>query len=179
LTDFNSPLLRDPTAPAIGGGAIDWTWSTSGSILYFLANGVPADKLSLGIPFYGKEYVGVGPTDNGLYQPHGPQPANDSPTFHDLVDTGLADANLQPIGPTAANGDGSGINGFTRYVSVLAGAPWLYNPTLYGGTFISYVDPAAVSARMALVDRLGLRGAWAWEISNDSNANDLTNAMTK
>jgi hypothetical protein len=32
---------------------------------------------------------------------------------------------------------------------------------------------------MALVDRLGLRGAWAWEISNDSNANDLTNAMTK
>jgi chitinase len=179
LTDFNSPLLRDPTAPAIGGGAIDWTWSTSGSILYFLANGVPADKLSLGIPFYGKEYVGVGPTDNGLYQPHGPQPANDSPTFHDLVDTGLADANLQPIGPTAANGDGSGINGFTRYVSVLAGAPWLYNPTLYGGTFISYLDPAAVSARMALVDRLGLRGAWAWEISNDSNANDLTNAMTK
>src|SRR2546423_5754884 len=37
-TDINSPLLRDPTAPAIGGGAIDWTWSTAGSVLYFLAN---------------------------------------------------------------------------------------------------------------------------------------------
>jgi hypothetical protein len=32
---------------------------------------------------------------------------------------------------------------------------------------------------MALVDRLDLRGAWAWEISNDDNANDLVNAMTK
>jgi chitinase len=178
-TDINSPLLRDPAAPAIGGGAIDWTWSTTGSILYFLANGVPAHKISLGIPFYGKEYVGVSATGNGLYQTHGPQPANDSPTYHDLVDTGLADPNLTPIGPTAATGAGAGINGFTRYFSLLAGSPWLYDPTLNGGTFISYVDPPAVAARMAIVDRLGLRGAWAWEISNDSNASDLTNAMTR
>jgi len=178
-TDINSPLLRDPAAPAIGGGAIDWTWSTAGSILYFLANGVPAHKLSLGIPFYGKEYVGVPAENHGLYQAHGPQPGNDSPTYHDLVDTGLADANLVPIGPTAATGGGAGINGFTRYVSLLAGAPWLYNPTLNGGTFISYVDPAAVAARMALVERLDLRGAWAWEISNDDNAHDLTSALTR
>jgi hypothetical protein len=31
---------------------------------------------------------------------------------------------------------------------------------------------------MSLVDRLELRGAWAWEISNDSNAHDLVAAMT-
>jgi chitinase len=177
-TDFNSPLLRDPSAPPIGGDAIPSTWSTAGSVAYFLANGVPAHKLSLGIPFYGKEYVGVGPAGNGLYQPHGPQPGNDSPTYHDLVDTGLADANLVPIGPTAANADGSGTNGFTRYYSFAAGAPWLYNPVLNGGTFISYVDPAAVAARVALVDGFDLRGAWAWEISNDSNAHDLTNALS-
>jgi chitinase len=177
-TDFNSPLLRDPNAPPVGGGAIEPTWSTVGSVLYFLANGVPADKISLGIPFYGKEYVGVGPANHGLYQPHGPQPGNDSPTYHDLVDTGLADANLTPIGPTAADASGHGINGFTRYYSFFAGAPWLYNPTLNGGTFISYVDPQAVALRAALVRTLGLRGAWAWEISNDSNAHDLARAMT-
>jgi chitinase len=178
-TDFNSPLLRDPTAPAVGGGAIEWTWSTAGSVLYFLANGVPAERLVLGIPFYGKEYVGVGSTGRGLYQPHGPQPGNDSPTYHDLVDTGLADANLVPIGPTAATGNGAGINGFARYFSGRAGAPWLYNPSLNGGTFISYVDPQAIALRMALVRGLDLRGAWAWEISNDSNAHDLVNAMTR
>ena len=177
ITDFNSPLGFDPLEPAVGGGAIQWTWNTAGSALYFLLNGVPADKLVVGVPFYGKEYTGVGPTNHGLFQPHGAVPSNDSPTYHDLVDTGLADANLTPIGPTAL-GDGAGINGFTRYVDLLAGAPWLYNPTLNGGTFISYVDPAAVRERIALVNALGLRGAFAWEISNDDNAHDLVNAMS-
>jgi len=178
ITDFNSPLGFDPLEPAVGGGAIQWTWNTLGSVAYFIANGVPRNKLVVGIPFYGKEYVGVGPANHGLYQPHGAAPANDSPTYHDLVDTGLADANLTPIGPTAVSAGGAGVNGFTRYVDALAGAPWLYNPTLNGGTFISYVDPAAVSARVAVVNALGLRGAFAWEVSNDDNANDLVNALS-
>jgi chitinase len=179
-TNFNSPLSFDPFAPAVGGGAIDWTWNTGGSVLYFIANGVPPSKINVGIPFYGKEYVGVPAARNGLFQTHGPQPGNDSPTYHDLVDTGLADANLVPIGPTAVTGNGTtGVNGFTRYYDLLAGSPWLYNPTLNGGTFISYVGPREVAARTALVRLLGLRGAWAWEISNDSNANDLVNAMTR
>ena len=83
-----------------------------------------------------------------------------------------------PIGPTAVSSTGVGVNGFTRYFDLLAGAPWLYNPALNGGTFVSYVDPAAVRERIALVDALGLRGAFAWEISNDDNAHDLVNAMT-
>jgi chitinase len=178
LTDFNSPFALDPRAPIVGNGALQWTWNTAGSVAYFLLNGVPANKLVVGIPFYGKEYVGVAPTGHGLFQSHGPAPANDSPTYHDLVDTGLADANLVPIGPTAVSGSGAGVNGFTRYFDFLAGAPWLYNPALNGGTFISYVDPAAVRERIALDRVLGLRGAFAWEISNDDNAHDLVNAMT-
>jgi chitinase len=180
LTNFNSPFGYDPSAPAVGGGALDWTWNTSGSVLYFLANGVPPDKINLGMPFYGKEYTGVPATNHGLFQTHGPAPANDSPTYHNLVDTGLSDENLTVIGPTAVTGDGTaGVNGFTRYFDFPAGAPWLYNPALNGGTFISYVGPSEVAARVALVRALGLRGAWAWEISNDSNANDLVNAMTR
>jgi chitinase len=180
ITAFNSPFSFDPREPAVGGGAIQWTWNTAGSVAYFLANRVPANKILVGIPFYGKEYAGVGPANHGLYQPHGPAPANDSPTYHNLVDTGLVDADLNVIGPTALTGDGAtGLNGFTRYFDFLAGAPWLYNPALDGGTFISYVGPREVAARMALVRALGLRGAWAWEVSNDSNANDLVNAMTR
>jgi len=178
ITDFNSPLGFDPFEPPVGGGAIQSTWNTLGSIAYFLANGVPRDKLVVGIPFYGKEYVGVAPANDGLYQAHGAAPGNDSPTYHDLVDTGLADANLVPIGPTAVTAGGAGANGFTRHIDLAAGAPWLYNPALNGGTFISYVDPAAVSARVAVVDALGLRGAFAWEVSNDDNANDLVDALS-
>jgi hypothetical protein len=33
--------------------------------------------------------------------------------------------------------------------------------------------------RLALVRAFDLRGAWAWEISNDSNAHDLVGAMTR
>jgi chitinase len=179
ITAFNSPFSFDPAEPPVGGGAIQWTWNTAGSVAYFLANRVPASKLVVGIPFYGKEYVGVGPTNDALYQSHGPAPANDTPTYHDLVDTGLVDPNLTPIAPPAATGDGAAINGYTRHWNPLAGAPWLYNPTANGGTFVSFVDPLGVSERVALVRTLGLRGAWAWEISNDDNANDLVNAMTR
>jgi chitinase len=178
ITDFNSPFALDPREPAVGGGALQWTWNTVGSAAYFLLNGVPRDKLVVGIPFYGKEYTGVPSANNGLFQPftHGAL-SNDSPTYHDLVDTGLADANLVPIGPTAVSAGGTGVNGFTRFFDFPAGAPWLYNPALNGGTFISYVDPAAVRERVALVQALGLRGAFAWEVSNDDNAHDLVNAM--
>jgi Chitinase len=60
ITAFNSPFSFDPAEPPVGGGAIQWTWNTAGSVAYFLANGVPANRLVVGIPFYGKEYTGVG-----------------------------------------------------------------------------------------------------------------------
>ena len=156
LTDFNSPFGFDTREPAVGGGAIQWTWNTAGSAAYFLLNGVPANKLVVGVPFYGKEYGGVAAANHGLFQAHG---AVNDVTYHDLVDTSGA------------------LDGFTRYFDIPAGAPWLYNPLLNGGTFVSYVDPGAVRERVTLVRALGLRGVFAWEISNDDNANDLTDAM--
>jgi chitinase len=184
LTDFNSPLSLDPEEPPVGGGAIQQTWTTAGTVDYYLANGVPADKLVVGVPFYGKRYVGVPAANDGLYQPHGAAPSNDSPTYHDLVDTGLTDANLTVVGPTAVTrsegigNDGEGVNGFRRFYHGPAKAPWLYDPNLDGGTFISYVDPHAVAGRARLVRQKHLRGLWAWEISNDDDAGDLTAALT-
>jgi len=181
-TDFNSPFSLDPFEPALAPPASKATWNTVGTVLYYLAHGVRADKLVVGVPFYGKEYAGVPSANHGLYQPFTKPGAsfNDSPTYHDLVDTGLADPNLTPIGPTAVTGIGTrGLNGFTAYWDPFAGAPWLYNPTLNGGTCISYVDPHAVAERVALVHIAGLRGLWAWEISQDDNGHHLIDAMTR
>jgi chitinase len=185
-TDFNSPFSLDPKEPPVGGGAIQSTWNTKGTVDYYLSHGVPAAKLVVGVPFYGKRYIGVPGANNGLYQPFAPQgwPYNDSPTFHELVDTGLTDGNLNVIGPTAvlppknAGNDDKAVNGFAWYWNGPAGAPWLYNPTLDGGTFISYMDPHGVVERAQLANSRHLRGLWAWEISQDDNANDLVNAMT-
>jgi chitinase len=186
ITDFNSPYSLDPKEPPVGGGAIQSTWSTKGTVDYYLANGVPASKIVVGVPFYGKRYVDVGRTNDGLYQPFTPQawPFNDSPTFHELVDTGLTDGNLNVVGPTAVaqpknlGNDGSGINGFTRHWNGAAGAAWLYNPSLDGGTFISYMDPKGIVERGQLVASRHLRGLFAWEISQDDNAGDLVAAMS-
>jgi chitinase len=184
-TDFNSPFSLDPKEPLVGGSAIQSTWTTKGTVDYYLANGVPAGKLVLGVPFYGKRYVGVPSASNGLYQSFVPQPwpYNDSPTFHELVDTGLTNANLEVIGPTALaqpknlGSDDNAINGFAWYWNGPAGAPWLYNPTLDGGTFVSYMDPHAVLERTQLAVSKHLRGLFAWEVSQDDDANDLVTAM--
>jgi chitinase len=185
-TDFNSPFSLDPKEPPVGGAAIQSTWTTKGTVDYYLANGVAPDKLVLGVPFYGKRYVGVPGANNGLYQSFVPQswPYNDSPTFHELVDTGLTDGNLTVIGPTALappknlGSEDKPINGFAWYWNGAAGAPWLYNPTLDGGTFISYMDPHGVLERVQLANARHLRGLWAWEVSQDDDAKDLVTAMT-
>jgi chitinase len=186
ITDFNSPLTVDPREPPVGGGAIQATWSTAGSVAYYLLNGVPAGKLVVAVPFYGKRYVGVPAANDGLFQPFSvqPWPFNDTPTFHELVDTGLTDANLNVVGPTALAaphglaGAAQGINGFTAHVDRLAGAPWLYAPAVDGGTFISFLDPRAIAERARLASLAHLRGLWAWEISQDDDAHDLVDAMT-
>jgi chitinase len=185
-TAFNSPFSFDPAEPPLGGGVDQSTWNTRGTIEFYIANGVPPWKIVAAVPFYGKRYVGVPSTNNGLYQPFAPQvwPFNDSPTYHELVDVGLTDANLNPVGPpvlapaSAPDGHEHGINGFTRYWNGPAGAPWLYDPLQDGGTFISYVGPHAVAERVRLVETHRLRGLVAWEVSQDDNAGDLVSAMT-
>jgi GH18 family chitinase len=88
------------------------------------------------------------------------------------------------IGPTAVSAptnlgnDQKGVNGFSWYWNGAAGAPWLYNPSLDGGTFISYMDPHAVVERVQLAASRHLRGLFAWEVSQDDNAGDLVNAMS-
>jgi len=180
ITDFNSPFTPDPLEPALTGGALAQFWNVTGTVDYFEQNGVRPESIVLGVPFYGKEYVNVPSTNHGLYQTFSNPPTlNTDQTFHNLVDTGLVDPNLTVVGPTAVTGSGTtGLNGFTQYWNTATAEPWLYNPTLNGGTFVSYQDPRTIAERAALVRSEGLRGIFAWEISQDDNAGDLVNAMT-
>jgi chitinase len=45
-------------------------------------------------------------------------------------------------------------------------------------TFISYDSPSSVADRAALVKALHLRGAFAWEISQDSDAHSLISSLS-
>lgn len=181
-TAFNSPFLRDKADPA----ATDPYWNTVGTVAYYLKSGFPANKIVLGVPFYGKQYIRVGTANHGLYQSFDNTGMDSNslqwdqqptPTYHQLVDqAGIVGAN------------GLGQNGYKTYWSWAAAEPWLWNPagthalasgTVVTPTFISYENPLTVSERNLLVRAGRLRGIFAWEISQDSNANALVSAMGK
>ena len=91
---------------------------------------------------------------------------------------------VDQAGIVGANGLGQ--NGYKTYWDLKAGEPWLWNPagvhvlgsgTVTTPTFISYDNPSTISDRNHLVRDRGLRGIFAWEISQDSDANALVTAM--
>jgi chitinase len=178
-TNFNSPFLMDPADPT--PPAQRPVWNVVGTVAYYLAHGVPRSRLTIGVPFYARQYIRVGSANRGLYQPFDNTGLSENtlqwdetpvPTYHDLIDV---------AGVVTPGGQGQ--NGFTRYWSFRTGEPWLYDPaaTRFGqtaGVFISYEDPRSVAERTFAIQALGLRGAMFWEISQDSDDHALVNALS-
>ncbi|MEU1973263.1 glycoside hydrolase family 18 protein [Microbacterium sp. NPDC019599] len=177
----NTLFTRDPKDP----NAKNHTWNTVGTVAYYLANGVPANKIVVGVPFYGQQYLRTGSKNNGLYTPFDNTGLDPNqlvadvavqPSFHALVEAGY----VSEDGRTGGNGYQVGWN-------KLAGEPYLYSaaashPNLTTGpetvrTFIAYSSPASIGERTALIEKLGLRGAMAWELSQDSDSGALISAL--
>ena len=94
-TNFQAPLYPSPADPS----AADH-FTVSESVQNWLAAGMPASKLVLGIPFYWRGWSGVpAGSDNGLYQPA----TSWSPTFSITQIGGVADyRELDEFGQAAA-----------------------------------------------------------------------------
>jgi chitinase len=112
--------------------------------------GVPASKIVLGIPFYGRGWNDIVNTEaatkaKGLYQP--------STGKHMFI--GYDELVEKYINK----------NGFTRYWDADAKAPYLWNPTTR--TFISYADEASFEPKVAYVKEKGLAGVMFWEYIYD------------
>ncbi|ARK13787.2 glycoside hydrolase family 18 protein [Fibrella sp. ES10-3-2-2] len=117
--------------------------------------GVPANKLVLGLPFYGRGWTGVTPVDNGLYQP-----ATGKHLFISYDE--LAEKYI-------------GKNGYTRYWDADAQAPYLWNPDTK--TFISYADEASFTPKIEYVKKKGLAGVMFWEYIYDLREQKLLNKL--
>jgi chitinase len=178
----NTLFTRDPRDP----NANNPTWNTVGTVAHYLANGVPANKIVVGVPFYGQQYLRTGSANHGLYTPFdntGTDPNSlvvdvaPQPTYHALVDEG---------GYVNAAGTTGGA-GYTVYWNHAAREPYLYNPAalhpnLTTGpatvpTVIAFSSPRSIAQRTALIKALRLRGAMAWEISQDSDSHALIGAL--
>jgi chitinase len=126
-------------------------------------NGIPARKLTLGIPFYGKGWSGCepGPNGDGLYQSCtglASGSADESFDFAYLTTRGFLSRDRDGLYTVAGQG-------FVRRWSGTARVPYLFN--MSSGVFITYDDEASVQAKVDLVKRYGLRGAMFWEIGAD------------
>ncbi len=139
-TGFGAPLYASPNDPAPQN-------NVDTAIRAYLAAGVPADKLVLGVPFYGYGWKEVPNKENGLFQTYGQIPDNGGIFEY----KGLANfwiANME------------------RHWDDTAKVPWLYNAKT--GMMISYDDPESLKYKADYVKDNNLGGIMAWELSYDS-----------
>ena len=150
-TGNHSPLFPDPADPK--------HVSDDQSVRDYIAAGVPAEKIVLGVPFYGHGWAGIPPANNGLFQPVVP-----ASKMFDVLYTDIARKDL------AAG------SGFTRYWDEASAVPWIYNPATQ--TFITYDDPESVRRKCAYVKAKGLGGIMFWAYNGDPD-NVLLDAIDK
>ncbi|NLI89924.1 MAG: glycoside hydrolase family 18 protein [Epulopiscium sp.] len=155
-------LYRNPEEPQ------DWGLSVSETVDRYLEH-VPADKLIVGVPTYGKEYRNIepGPNGDGLFQP-----------FIKDEDGNMTTDKFTWRGSSIPyeylNKYYIDKNGFTRYWDDVAKAPYLYD----GQTFISYDDKDSIRAKSEYIKEKDLGGIMYWEYVNDING-ELLSVMSE
>lgn len=117
------------------------------AVRQYLAAGVPASKIVLGVPFYGREFAGVTPQNNGLYQRY--ERSNNAPSYAQLIESFIDK------------------QGFVRYWDAGARSPYLWNSA--SRSFISYEDPQSLAIKRCYVRDMHLGGMMFWELSLDRN----------
>lgn len=153
VSTFNAPLREvpeDPLAPA----QRRWN-SVEGAVKYYQQHGVPADKLVLGVPFYGRGFKVTTAANDGLYQPYSAP--------HEAGDWRRIKADVL------------GKPGWEQHWHPVAQSPWLYNPK--ERVFISYEDPRSIGIRADYAKQQKLRGVFTWELTGDDDQASLLKAM--
>ena len=151
ITNHHAALYSNSAEPADTAGR-----SIDRAVNDYLASGVPAGKLVLGVPFYGRGWKGVPAAGNGLYQ--------------------------KATGPATAVGDEGAAGyrnlknlGYPGYRDPVAQAFWMYSSS--DGIFWSCDDPASLKNKTRYIKSKGLAGAMSWELSNDDSTATLLSTL--
>lgn len=126
-SDFNSPLYNNDDE------SFQYKISIDSSVKAWLKAGLPADKLVVGIPFYGYKYDVLADANKGLYQKHVNGKAL---SYKDIEKEFLSNSQ------------------YIRYFHDQSLVPWLYN----GKTFISYDDSQSVALKAEYIRKENLGG---------------------
>ncbi|MFJ8042079.1 glycoside hydrolase family 18 protein [Kitasatospora sp. NPDC096147] len=133
-------------------------FSVDQTVNAWLDRGAPANKLVVGVPFYGQGWTGVTGGGDGLDQPAtGPAPATwvagteDYKALKKLADSGT----------------------YKIYRSRDKGSAWLFD----GSTLWTYDDPTVLRTKAAYIRNEGLAGAMIWALDGDTPNGELITAL--
>lgn len=147
-TNFNSPLYGSPANPSPYKN-----YNSDYAIQAYLNAGVPANKLLMGVPFYGRGWTNVPNVNNGLYQ--------SGVTAPGTIEQGVDDYKVLAA------------KGYPSFRHPEAQAYWIFD----GSTFWSYDDPTSMTNKMNYINSKQLGGAMFWELSGDSANGELIGAI--
>lgn len=147
-TNLHSALFHDPADPSQPPENMHFA---AHAVQDFLRSGVPAHKIILGVPFYGKGWTGVNNANHGLYQPA--KAASKSPPEYRALKAlpGSADRQFYPK----------------------MGSCSIWN----NGEFFSYDCPEAIAAKRQYVRQHRLGGLMFWEMGQDTSDAELLKAL--
>lgn len=149
-TNFQSALYRDPAAP-VKGDLVYYNGNDAVSAL--LQAGMPATKINLGVPFYGRGWKGVAAANNGLYQSAtGPAAGTWEP--------GIEDYKVLKNKRT------------TLYSHPVTLQAWTYD----GNEFWSYDTPEVIATKLGYVRNKSLGGVFSWSLDGDDSSATLLKA---
>lgn len=143
----NAPLYHDADHPKDYAARNN----ASGGALGHLNGGVPAHKLVLGLPFYGKGWAGC--SGGGQYG------------TCTSIPTGTWEAGIFDVADLENNFVGK--DGYVKHWNEASKAAYLWNEAT--GTFISYNDETSMKYSASFVKSLNLAGVMSWEVSGDRN----------
>ena len=131
--------------------------SVAQTVRMFEEEGVPSDKLVMGVPFYGRGWKNVPPTHNGVGQP-GKGLEGTRLWYADIVTEFISD----PL--------------YTSFWDEAAKAPYLYNAR--DSVFITYENPRSLSLKTRFVEENDLKGIMYWQHFTDYEG-ELLNTVYK
>jgi chitinase len=154
VSTFNAPM-REVADDPLGQPMRRWN-NVTNAVQYYRDHGVPADRLVLGVPFYGRGFqvVAEGP-NHGLYQKY-------DATFWPGGWKNIKELLNDPQ--------------WTLHWHPVAETPWLYNAAQR--RFLSFENPKSIGIRAQHAKTSGLLGTFMWELSDDDAQHSLLTAMS-
>ncbi|MFD5509618.1 glycoside hydrolase family 18 protein [Streptomyces sp. NPDC127051] len=160
LQGYDFHVSGEPTTAQQSALHARGDFSAAGTVEAWRHRGAPAQKLVMGMPFYGQGWTGVSGGGDGMGQPAtGPAPATWAAGYEDYKALKkLADSGTYKV-----------------YRDRRGGHAWLFD----GSTLWTYDDPQVLRTKTEYIRENGLGGAMFWSLDADTADGELMTAVDR